>query len=380
MRSGHPLPFVSVGLLALALAGGAVGCSSDSSGAAPDGGGPGTGTTQTDEQYKDEVTAGMHALIAGQLEALVAAVNDIQSAAPTPSGRGWDDAQDAAALEAMKAAWRRARIVYEHIEGAVAPIFPDIDAAIDARYDDFMAELASVAGDDYAFDDKGVTGMHAVERILYSKTTPPKVVEFEKVLPGYRPAAYPATEKEAADFKNLLCGRLVKDVETIIEQWAPAKIDIATAYAGLVSLMTEQREKVNKASTGEEESRYAQLTLADIRANLEGTTTAYEIFRPWITSKKGADPASDGASHDQKIEAGFAALKTAYDALPGDAIPEPPPTWSSQNPTPADLDTPFGKLYGVVRGEADANREGSIVYEMNLAADELGFTRFKGVP
>ena len=42
------------------------------------------------------------------------------------------------AIAAMTAAWVRARTAYEHIEGALAPLFPDLDAAIDARYDDFL--------------------------------------------------------------------------------------------------------------------------------------------------------------------------------------------------------------------------------------------------
>jgi iron uptake system component EfeO len=350
---------------ALVVAASALGCSSSSD----DGGAP----PKTDDQYEADVTSGIQRLIAAELVTLNESVAALQSAAPTPSGRGWDPAADAQAIATMKDAWRRARIAYEHVEGAVAPIFPDVDAAIDARYDDFLSELASVGGDAYLFDDQGVTGMHAVERILYVDTTPGFVVEFEKVLPGYRPAAYPATEQEAADFKNLLCARLVRDTKTLVDQWGPAKIDIATAYSGLVSLMTEQREKVNKAATGEEESRYAQLTLADIHANLEGTTAAYDLFQPWIVAK-------GGSAHDANIEAGFGRLKTAYDANPGDAIPRPPPTWSAEQPSEADLQTPFGQLYTVVRAEADANRAGSIVSEMNAAADLLGFRRFGAGP
>ena len=44
--------------------------------------------------------------------------------------------------------------------------------------------------------------------------------------------------------------------------------------------MNEQREKVVKASTAtEEESRYAQRTMADIRDNLAGTKNAYALFQ-----------------------------------------------------------------------------------------------------
>jgi iron uptake system component EfeO len=353
----------------------AIACSTSPSNAPGPEAGP--GPTKTDAEYKADITAGMQTVIGQQLEVLDQAVGDLQNAAPTPTGRGWDEAQDAQALAAMKEAWRRARVAYEHVEGAVAPIFPDIDAAIDARYDDFMSTLASAGGDSYLFDDQGVTGMHAVERVLFLKSTPKAVVEFEKVLPGYEAAAYPATEQEAADFKNKLCARLVKDTKTLVEQWRPAKIDIATAFAGLVALMNEQREKVNKAATGEEESRYAQLTLADIHANLEGTITAYDVFAPWIVAKPDADPRKDGAGRDREIRAGFDALKVAYAVNPGDGIPAPPATWSSQTPAAADLQTPFGQLYSSVKLAVDPNRAGSVVHEMNVAADALGFTRFK---
>lgn len=45
---------------------------------------------------------------------------------------------DAAAIDGMKESWAKARTAYEHIEGAIAPLFPDIDAAIDERYDGFL--------------------------------------------------------------------------------------------------------------------------------------------------------------------------------------------------------------------------------------------------
>ena len=100
-----------------------------------------------------------------------------------------------------------------------------------------------------------------------------------------------------------------------------------------MSLVEEQREKVLKASTNEEESRYSQRTMTDLRDNLVGTKAAYAIFQPWITAKAG------GADLDRGILAGFASLDAAYAAVSGEAIPEPPATWSAENPTAADLQT-----------------------------------------
>jgi iron uptake system component EfeO len=330
-------------------------CSSD------DGGG-----TKSDSEYERDVTSGMHAALLTDVDALHDAALAIQAAAPAPAGRGWDATQDATALAALKDAWLDARKAYERTEGALAPLFTDIDAAIDARYEDFLEE----GPDDDLFDGEGVTGMHAIERILFVDTTPATVVAVEASLPGYEAAAWPATAAEAAEFKNGLCARLVDDTEELKEAWKPAVIDLEGAFGGLISLMNEQREKVNKAASEEEESRYAQRTLADLRENLAGSKSIYEIFRPWILSKE------NGADIDADIQASFQSLQSTYFGVQGDAIPQPSDTWSSESPSAADLQTPFGRLYTAVQEAVDPNRPGSAVDGMNRAAAELGFEEF----
>jgi len=136
--------------------------------------------------------------------------------------------------------------------------------------------------------------------------------------------------------------------------------------------MNEQREKVTKAATFEEESRYSQRTMADLRANLEGTTKAYTLFAPWLSAHAG----DDGKTTDQKIQAGLASLSAVYATVQGDAIPPPPSTWSAEHPSDADLQTPFGKLYSSVKAAVDPAVDGSIVAEMNDAARVLGFPEF----
>ncbi len=323
---------------------------------------------KADADYQKEIAEGMQASIAVEIDTWLASSTALCAAAPEPKGRGWDLKLDAEAITAMRAAWRKARTSYEHIEGAVAPLFPELDAATDARYDDFLSELGD-AGDPNLFDEKGVTGMHAIERILYSDTIPTEVVAFEKPLLGYVAASFPTTEADAASFKAKLCAQLLTDITTLQEQWKPAKLDIGAAYQGLISLMNEQHEKVNKASTGQEESRYSRLTLADIHANLQGTETIYALFQPWIQSKDG------GAAADKGITAGFKDLHTAYDATPGDTIPSPPATWSA-SPTAEDLATPFGKLFQAVSVAVDPMRKGSVVFEMNAAAGVVGLPGF----
>jgi iron uptake system component EfeO len=320
-----------------------------------------------DENFQESVVTGMHEGLLSDIEELHNAAIDLQKAAP--DGDGWDDTKDADAIDAMKAAWVRARAAYERTEGAIAPLFPDIDPAIDFRYDDFLGELGT-DGDQNLFDGKGVTGMHAIERILYVETTPPKVVTVEESLPGYKAAAWPATSEEAADFKDGLAAQLVTDTKTLLDQWKPQAIDLGGAFQGLVSLMNEQREKIAKAASEEEESRYSQRTMVDIRDNLAGTKKAYALFQDWLLSKEG------GKDVDATIEASFASLDEAYGNVDGDALPPVPESWSSENPTEKDLSTDFGKLFTAVSTSVDPNEKGSAVDGMNKAAIALGFPEF----
>jgi iron uptake system component EfeO len=308
----------------------------------------------------------MHATLLTDVQALHDATVELQAAAPTPAGRGWDATQDAAAITAMTQAWIKARAAYERTEGALAPLFPMIDEAIDFRYDDFIAVLDG--GDQDLFDDQGVTGMHAIERILFARETPASVIEVESTLPGYKAAAWPASEADAQAFKTKLCAQLVKDTQLLTDQWQQqTSFDLGGAFQGLIALMNEQREKVNKAASQEEESRYAQRTLADLRDNLAGTTRIYALFRDWLRTK------SDGDVIDSDIESSFASLDSTYGSFAGDAIPAPSASWSSEHPSVADLQTPFGKLYSAVQKAVDPNVSGSAVDGMNRAARALGF-------
>jgi iron uptake system component EfeO len=321
---------------------------------------------KSDAEFRADVVAGLHDSIGADLADLVQAARALQVAAPT---HAWDPVADADAITAMRAAWLRSRIAYEHVEGATAPIFGDLDVSLDARYEDFLARLGPT-GDPNLFDGRGATGMHAIERILYARDVRPEVIAFESPLPGYVPAAYPATIDQAVAFKTQLVQKLIDDATALRDQWQPAAIDIGAAFQGLVGLMNEQKEKVNLAATGEEESRYANLTLFDLRNNLDGTRTAYALFRPWIAARP------DGGDLDAQIDAGFAELAQLYAALPGDALPPVPDGWTADQPTPADLATPFGVLWQTVHRDVDPTRSGSVVFAMNQVATMLGFPEF----
>lgn len=332
----------------------------------------------TDAQQQAAIVAGLHDALLTDLNNLKKAAQDLQAAAPE---HAWDATTDAAAITSMRAAWGRARTAYEHIEGVLAPLFPELDESIDFRYDDFLALPPN--GDAYLFDDQGVTGMHAQERILWAKDTRPSVVEFESHLPGYVAAAYPKNDQEAADFKNKLSKRVVDDAQKFIDQWQPINVGLQQAFVGLISLMNEQHEKVTKASSSEEESRYSQTTMNDIRANLEGTQSAYALFRPWLVTKTATQANDDagvvgnGQATNDAIENGFATLTELYAQIPGPSFPPVPESWSAENPSAEDLKTPFGKLYSGVIAATNIEELPSIVLSMNHAAALLGFPEFE---
>lgn len=295
------------------------------------------------------------------------AAEDLQRAAPVTTGRGWDKQADAPAIQSMKDAWARSREAYELIEGAIAPLFPQSDVATDARYDDFLATLGA-AGDAEPFDAVGVVGVHAIERILWADSVPAETLAFERGLPGYRAPAFPATHAEARDFKEKLCAKLVEDAAALESELAGVELDIAFVFRGLLDLTSEQLEKVDRASTGREESRYAQSTLRDLRANREGCLAAYRIFQPWLRAR--------GATElDTQALAAFGRLESTYDALPGAAIPRPPQGWSSLEPRPEHADTPFGKLFQVVSRETDESVQGSLAHSLMSVADALGLPK-----
>lgn len=299
------------------------------------------------------------AYVGGQLDALVTASAAIQSAAPPADADGWNASDDAAAVAEMRAHWGEARDAYESIEGAIAVLFPDLDAATDERYDGFVAE----APDDDLFDGEGVTGVHAIERILWADAQPSWVVEFESGLPNYRAAAYPATAAEAEAFRAELVARLVTDVTRMRDDFEPLALDSAAAYGGVIGSLAEQSEKVSLAATGEDESRYAQHTLADMRANLAGGREIFAAFEPWLVSA-GGDELID-ATHAQ-----FDAIAAAYAAIDGNALPPVPADWNPDAPTEADLATPYGQLWRLLGTQTDPDADG-VVARMAEGAELL---------
>jgi iron uptake system component EfeO len=331
--------------------------------AGKDAGGGADGAVGADLAAADPQTAALLAVksfITQSLDTLLQASTELQAAAPAPDDDGWSATTDKAALDSMKTAWSKARQAYEHVEGAIALLFPELDVSTDERYDGFLADAA----DDNPFDGEGITGIHAIERILWADQIRPEVVTFESALKGYQAAAFPKTRAEAEDFKTKLTQRLITDITMLRDMFKPLALDPAAAYRGVIGSLGEQIEKITKAESGEEESRYANLTLADMRYNVEGGQATHAAFRPWLLGMP------NGAALDTKITAGFARIEAAYGAAT--MLPAVPTTWNETKPSDADLATPFGMLFGLLSKESDGKDPDSLVTAMNQAATAMG--------
>ena len=313
-----------------------------------------------DADLKTDAIIDTKAYVTGELEKLVTASEAIQKAAPAPDDDGWNPREDAQALEKMRSAWADARDAYERVEGSIAILFEGLDISTDERYDGFI----EADGDDDLFDGEGVTGMHAIERILWAGDHPEHVLAFESALPNYKEAEFPSNEDEADGFKNELAQRLVDDTKEMLQSFKPVALDASTAYFGVIGSMEEQIEKVENAATAQDESRYAQRTLADMRANLEGGEKVYAAFSEWVKADAGEDV-------DTKIMAGFRAIARAYEANKGEAIPAVPDGFDVDDPSDADLDTPYGKLFHLLETEADTDSKSSLASLMRQAADDM---------
>jgi iron uptake system component EfeO len=306
--------------------------------------------------------AGVKQYVGDELGALATSGDALVAAAPAADADGWAAATDADAVEEAKSHWKTTRIHYERVEGAIAVLFPDLDVSTDERYDGFIATTP----DENLFDDQVVTGVHGIERILWADSIPDYVTAFESKLDYYEPASFPTNETAADEFATLLSQRLADDLAEMGTRFEPLALDAAAAYDGVVGSMLEQVEKVSLAQTGEEESRYAQHTAADMRANLEGGREIYGQFSAWVGSADG------GEAVDDAVYAGFDRMQAALDAISGESIPPVPETWNPDAPSEADLATPYGQLWSVVQIESDPTADGSLVSEMVAAADLVG--------
>jgi iron uptake system component EfeO len=265
----------------------------------------------------------------------------------------------------MKTSWTNAHVAYEGVQGALDILFGDVEASFDTTYTDFLGKNPA---DEDAFDDKGFIGAHAIERILWADDQPQAVSVFESAFDHYVAARYPATADEAAEFKTKLVQRAIDDMNMKEMELAATTLDGAAAYHALVGPLFDQFDKVQIASSAEQESRYAQTTLADLRGNLAGERSTLVAFTPWLSS-------AGGDALVTKLGVQFDAIEAQYDAMMDatmkDALPPVPDMFDPNVPTTDQLATPFGQIYGLLQQQNDPDHDGSAVALMSQAADLL---------
>lgn len=265
---------------------------------------------------------------------------------------------EGASLDARRVRWREARVHYERIEGAIAVLFPETDADVDGRYE----HVVELREDRDALDGEGFIGMHAIERVLFADTTPEAVRSFEGALVHHTPAVLLAPGDEAR-LRAGLCARLVRDLSAMEAALDPVALDPETAWRGVLGSIEEQAEKVRLGTTGQSESRYAQHTLADMRANLEGGRAVLEAFATEL------EALPDGPERLRRLREGFARLDEAYRAHPGDDLPEPPPGFDPDHPS---TDSEYGRLFVLLAHESDPDAGGALAHEVREAGLAMG--------
>jgi len=293
-----------------------------------------------------------------QFGALVSAATELCAAAPEPAEEGWLGEDDAIAT--MREAWGRARDAYERVEGAVAILFPELDLQIDGRYE----HTVELGRDTDPFDGAGFVGLHAVERILWHDAVSPEVRRFEETLAGYWPPLAPRTAPEARQFREGLCRRLVRDTSNMREQFRPLALDHQTAWRGVLGSIEEQAEKVLLHATGQDESRYARRTLADMRANLAGGRAVLDAYAPLLE----AHPAS--AAPMREVNARFGALEVAYGER-SMALPDVPEGFDPEAPSREHLATPYGRLFALLSSASDPLEPASLAARLREAGNAM---------
>jgi iron uptake system component EfeO len=161
-------------------------------------------------------------------------------------------------VQAAKDAFAPSRQPWERIE-PIAGLVEDVDAAVDARVDDFANE-----------DDPAWTGWHKLEYLLWKKG-----------------------DISAASGAPKLADQLDADIAKLKATVDTTTMPPAAIPAGAADLI----EEVSEGKITGEEDRYSGTDLWDFAANVEGSKQAFDALKPALQAKD--------AALVTKIESGF---------------------------------------------------------------------------
>ncbi len=156
------------------------------------------------------------------------------------------DAIHAGDLNTARALYAPTRMSYEAIE-PIAELFSDLDAAIDARADDY----------EKGEKDPAFTGFHRIEYGLW--------------------------ETDSTDGLAGTADKLLADVKDLDQRIADLTFPPETVVGGAAALM----EEVAATKISGEEDRYSHTDLWDFKANFDGSRKIFELVEP-LLAKDGA--------------------------------------------------------------------------------------------
>ncbi|WAC54598.1 iron uptake system protein EfeO [Gordonia sp. SL306] len=233
-----------------------------------------------EKKAKEEVPADVNAAKARYLDYVRGQVNGLSAQAQI-----FVDHVKAGELDQAKAMFGQVRTFYERIE-PVAESFPDLDPAIDMRWDD--TEDGS----------QPFTGFHRVERALW----PPQQAEVGEAPGQIAPAD--AANAKATDNKadiDKAADELLANVNKLKTE--VNKPDFTFETRQFVQGPQALIDEIAATKVGGEEDRYSHTDLWDFAANVDGAETLIAEMQPMISAK-------DQALMD-KITAQFADVRTA---------------------------------------------------------------------
>jgi iron uptake system component EfeO len=187
--------------------------------------------------------------------------------------KAFTNAVRAGDTDEAKALYAGARVPWEAIE-PVAELFPDSDAVIDSRSDDFDKKEA----------DPNFTGFHALEYGLWAQGT---------------------IDGATVDLPAL-ADRLDTDITALIASVKTITIQPATMTNGAGALT----EEASQTKITGEEDRYSKTDLTTLAANVDGSQEIFTLLTPLITTAN-APLATDLTTSFAKIAALLAPFKAA---------------------------------------------------------------------
>ena len=195
-----------------------------------------------------------------------------QTAKLAAGTKAFTDAVRAGHVDQAKSLYAGTRIPWEEIE-PVAELFPDADAVIDSRADDFQQAEA----------DPEFSGFHAIEYGLWAQGS---------------------KDGHMADL-SALADRLDTDVTSLIGEVAKITITPQVMTNGAAGLIEEAaRTKI----TGEEE-RYSRTDLVTLAANVDGARKIVDLLRP-VLQPVDADLQASIDGSLKKVDGILATLKS----------------------------------------------------------------------